>query len=91
MQALRKMQRWDLPGYSWRDSHMYNSEGLRKLVSNLCYGVEDRHKKKKLFAFETAAILNFIINLSLYNLINHLDEFHDPKNIWFDIKIIALC
>jgi antibiotic biosynthesis monooxygenase (ABM) superfamily enzyme len=91
--TLRKMRsRRDAPGHSWRDSH--TRESWRKLVSRLCYGEEDRHQKKvAFFSFENqmVAILNFIINQSLYNLSNHFNEFLDPKNIGFDIKIIALC
>jgi hypothetical protein len=43
------------------------------------------------FSFETAAILDFIISSSFYSLINHFNEFLDPKNIGFDSKVIALC
>jgi hypothetical protein len=39
----------------------HSREGWRELVSNICYGQEDRHKKKKI-SFETAAIFNSIIN-----------------------------
>jgi hypothetical protein len=44
-----------------------------------------------LFPFETACILDFIVNMSLYNLINLFNEFLDPRNIGSDTKTIVLC
>jgi hypothetical protein len=49
------------------------------------------NKEVLLFSVETAVTLDFIINQSLYNLINNFNEFLVPKNIGFDTKIIALC
>jgi hypothetical protein len=46
-------------------------------IHNNRYSVNDRGVL--LFSLETTPILDFIVNYSLYNLINHFNEFLDPS------------
>jgi hypothetical protein len=48
------------------------------------------YKGVLLFSIEAAAILDFIINLSFYNLSNNFNNFFDPENIGLTPKS-SLC